>query len=226
MAECTADFRDQYYGLVGFVVDSRPAMRDGDFPPLITTGLIEPIECLWGAVPTRFGKVTWLAPRVDLAALSHSNPEMGRWANSRLVPKVLLATQGKVLEPVVDECGAWIPSVPVITISTSVELLWDVAAVLLSPVVCAYAAAKFAGTGLSVSSIKLSASQVGALPLPINRDSWREAAESLRNAGSSFEVSREEEILDVAGIMCDAYDQPREPLLSWWAARANLLRRN
>ena len=46
----TADFRNQYYGLVGAVSDSAVG------PPLITSGLIEPNECWWGRRPVRFAK--------------------------------------------------------------------------------------------------------------------------------------------------------------------------
>ena len=80
----TADFRDQYYGLVGAVGD------DVDGPPLITSGLIEPDECLWGRRPVRFAKQRFAAPRVDLASLS---PQLQRWAAARLVPKILIANQ-------------------------------------------------------------------------------------------------------------------------------------
>ena len=48
IATATADFRDQYYGLVGAVSD------EADGPPLITSGLIGPGVCHWGARPVRF----------------------------------------------------------------------------------------------------------------------------------------------------------------------------
>jgi hypothetical protein len=50
IASFTADFRDQYYGLVGAVSDA------GDGPPLITSGLIDPNECWWGRRRVRFAK--------------------------------------------------------------------------------------------------------------------------------------------------------------------------
>ena len=61
IATFTADFRDQYYGLVGAVSD------DGDGPPLITSGLIEPGRVLVGRRQVRFAKQRFAAPRVDLA---------------------------------------------------------------------------------------------------------------------------------------------------------------
>ena len=41
-ARLTANFRDQYYGLVPAVVE------DGDGPPLVTSGLVDPGRCAWG----------------------------------------------------------------------------------------------------------------------------------------------------------------------------------
>jgi hypothetical protein len=84
IASFTADFRDQYYGLIGAVSDG------GDGPPLITSGLIEPGECLWGERSTRFAKQRYDAPRVDVSALS---PTLQRWATQRLAPKILIANQ-------------------------------------------------------------------------------------------------------------------------------------
>ena len=104
IATFRADFRDQYYGLVGAVGD------DVDGPPLVTSGLIDPGVCHWGSRPVRFAHHRYDAPRVDLARLS---PEMLRWATQRLVPKILVANQTRVIEAVVDREGAWLPGVAV-----------------------------------------------------------------------------------------------------------------
>ena len=74
----TANFRDQYYGLVGAVAD------DGPGPPLVTSGLIDPGRCRWGERPVRFAGSALIRPRVDLAALS---PPLRRWADDLLVPE-------------------------------------------------------------------------------------------------------------------------------------------
>ncbi len=109
IASFTVDFRDVYYGLIDAVGD------DVDGPPLVTTGLIDPGRCRWGERPVRFAKRRWNAPRVDLSRLS---PAMRRWADRRLVPKVLIANQAKVIEAVHDPDGAWLPGVPVLTCTT------------------------------------------------------------------------------------------------------------
>ena len=105
LAQVTADFRDEYYGLIGAVGD------DVDGPPLITSGLIDAGLCLWGVKSTRFAKQAYSAPRVDLAALT---PALAGWARSRLVPKVLVASQTQVIEAVADLEGLWVPGVPVV----------------------------------------------------------------------------------------------------------------
>ena len=109
IATFTVDFRDQYYGLIGAVGD------DEQGPPLITSGLIEPGRCLWGERPVRFAKQQYAAPRV---AIDRLTPALQRWAHTRLVPKILIANQTKVIEAVHDVRGEWLPSVPVITCVT------------------------------------------------------------------------------------------------------------
>jgi hypothetical protein len=99
-----------------------------DGPPLVTSGLIEPGECVWGRRPVRFAKERYAAPRVALARLS---PVMQRWAGERLVPKILVANQTRVIEAVHDVRGEWLPGVPVITCFT--DQPERVLAVLASP---------------------------------------------------------------------------------------------
>ena len=154
----TANFRDQYYGLVGSVSD------EGDGPPLITTGLIDVARCRWGERPTRFAKQRFLAPRVDRRNFP---PFMQRWAERCLVPKVLVATQSRVIEAVVDEAGAWLPAVPVIRlVPNRPHQLWEIAAVLTSPVASALIAEQSVGSGLSQRTVRVSQRTLGLLPWP------------------------------------------------------------
>lgn len=155
IAEFTADFRDQYYGLIGAVGDEMAG------PPLITSGLIDPGVCRWGERPVRFAKRTFEAPRVDLDRLS---PKLQRWASQRLVPKILIANQTRLIEAVVDRDGAWLPSVPVITCTTrQLDQVWHV---LSSPVATAWAHEHAAGSGLSPTSVRLTATLLAGIPLP------------------------------------------------------------
>ena len=69
LGPCTADFRDQYYGLVPFVREAASGVLGPGEVALATTGLIEPAECRWGRTPTRFAKQRYVAPVVDLATM-------------------------------------------------------------------------------------------------------------------------------------------------------------
>lgn len=154
IAAFTADFRDQYYGLVGAVGD------DVDGPPLITSGLIDPGVCHWGSRPVRFAKQRYQAPRVAVDRLS---PALRRWAASRLVPKILVANQTKVVEAVFDERGEWLPCVPVITCTTAdPERVLDV---LGRSSTVQWLHRQAAGSGLGVGTVRLSASLLARVPL-------------------------------------------------------------
>jgi hypothetical protein len=218
IAECTADFRDQYYGLSPYV---REAADCPTGAPLITSGSIEPAACLWGRREARFLKRRWTAPVIDVDAL-REDPALARWATARLVPKVLLATQGRVLEAVADPGGGWLPSVPTVTVAAPVERLWHVLAVLLAPPVAAYAAARYAGTALTMRTIKLSARQAGGLPLPVDGDAWDQGAELARRAQAASTAGASAAAPDLralAATMCAAYELSDDRVLEWWWGR-------
>ena len=176
--EITADYRDQYYGLVGAVYDdlgNAVSATDGD-PPLLTTGLIDPLLSQWGKVTTRFNKVRYLRPRVQLSALS---PSMQSWAKSRLRPKLLVATQGRMPEVVIDGDGRWLPCVPVISVfelpNADVNLE-SLAAILLSPASFEYLRLTKLGSGLGSDALKVSSADLRALPAPANLKLTADAA--------------------------------------------------
>jgi N-6 DNA methylase len=192
----TANFRDQYYGLVGAVAD------DADGPPLITTGVIDIATCLWGQRPTRFAKQRFVAPRVDRAKLA---PFMQRWAERCLVPKVLVATQSRVIEAVVDDRGEWLPAVPVIRlVPNEPQRLWEIAAVLTSPIASALIAEQSAGSGLSATTVRVSQRTLGLLPWPTG---------DLTAAVAALRAS------DIAGCgraIDDAFGVDDQGLFDWW----------
>lgn len=204
IAGCTADFRDQYYGLVDAVADG------ADGPPLVTSGLIDAAQCYWGSRSTRFAKQRFEAPRVDLARLT---PALQTWARTRLVPKVLVATQTKVIEAVVDEQGEWLPSVPVISVVPHDPAdVWRVAALLTSPVASAWIVTQRVGTGLSAHAIRVTASDLARLPLPSDASAWQEAASALQRG----------DVLDCGRRVLDAYGfSQRDDLYRWWAERVS-----
>lgn len=154
IATFSVDFREQYYGLIGAVGD------DLDGPPLVTSGLIEPGRCLWSERPVRFAKQRFSAPRVAIDRLS---PRLQRWAASRLVPKVLIANQTKVIEAVHDPRGEWLPSVPVITcLSNDCERVLNV---LASPAAVEWVHHHAAGSGLGAGTVRLNPKLLAGIPL-------------------------------------------------------------
>jgi hypothetical protein len=206
VAVTSAGFRQQFYGLVPFVSD------DADGPALVTTGLIDAGRCAWGERPARFARRSFAAPRIDERALAAADPRLAAWVDRQQAPKVLVATQTKVIEAVVDPRGDLIPSVPVIAVHPlRLQDLWAVAAVLLAPPVAAWAATHHLGAGMGAGTLKLSARQVLGLPLPSR--GWHDAT-ALLEAGD----------LDGAAVkMCRAYGLRRVdagPILDWWRPRA------
>ena len=154
IATFTADFRDQYYGLVGAVGD------DVDGPPLVTCGLIDPGVCHWGSKPVRFAKQRYAAPRVALERLS---PALQRWAAQRLVPKILIANQTARVEAVHDERGEWLPGVPVITcITDQPQRVLDA---LASDATNDWIHHHAAGSGLGVGTVRLNPKLLASVPL-------------------------------------------------------------
>lgn len=154
IATFTVDFREQYYGLVGAVSDNAAG------PPLITCGLIEPGRCLWGERRVRFAKQGYAAPRVAVDQLS---PRLQRWASSRLVPKILIANQTKMIEAVHDPDGQWLPSVPVITcVSDDCERVLNV---LGSTAANEWVHHHAAGSGLGAGTVRLNPKLLAGVPL-------------------------------------------------------------
>ena len=90
-------------------------------------------------------------------------PALQRWAAQRLVPKILIANQTRRIEAVIDRDGSWLPSVPVITCVT--DRLDDVAAVLHSDAATDWVRYHAAGSGLSATSVRLTARLLASIPL-------------------------------------------------------------
>jgi hypothetical protein len=209
IATATAGFRRQFYGVAPFVVDRLDA-DDELFPKLITVGLIDPGAVAWGRRSTRLAGRALVHPRVDLAALAAGGqPDVARWFNDRVGRKVLVATQTKVVEAVVDAGGHWLPSTPVIAVEPQPHMLWLTGAALLAPPVSAWALETYGGTALAHDAVKLAASQVLEAPLPVDREAWDEGARLLEIGAP---------IAEVGAVMNQAYGGT-DDVLAWWAAR-------
>jgi hypothetical protein len=124
---------------------------------------------------------------------------------------VVVATQTRVGEAAVDAGGRWVPSTPTIAVLAPPDRLWEVAAVVCSPVGTVAALAATAGTGRAGDAIKHSVASVLALPLPVDQEAWRAGAEALR-------MRRLDDFVD-AMAAAHRVVEPAE-LHRWWRARA------
>lgn len=196
--DVVAGFRQHFYGLRGHV------RNGGRGHPLVTAGAIEPAT--WGGRSVRFDGVRYDDPRV---ALDDVDEPVRSWFTSLLRPKVLVATQTRVLEAAVDERGETVPSVPVISVvPRDPAIVWHLLAVLLAPPVTAWALRGWGGTALSARALKLGSPQVRAIPLPDPSRAWDDAVELLRDG----------DVVGAGARMCVAYGVD-EGVHAWWADR-------
>lgn len=197
----TANFRDEYYGLVPAVGDHAAG------PRLVTSGLIDPNRCWWGERAITFNRCRFTRPRIDVTRL---DDRMRRWARRLSVPKLLIANQTKIIECIVDDDGSMLPGVPVIAARPRQPRRTDLAAlaaVVSSPLATAWAWHRAAGTGMSARAIRLRPDLLAALPWPAG--SLSDAAVAWRDgdvAASTAAVNRAYRL--AAG---DAAS-----LVSWW----------
>ena len=217
IASATAGFRDQFYGLQPFVCEENQC--EGESAPLITVGMIDPLRSRWGKGTFRYANKSWVAPVVDLQKLQEGNLELFNWVKDRLRPKVLVATQTKILEVLPDPEGLLIPSTPVISVECDQENIWLVAAALSSPAASAGAFARAAGAAMSSNTLKLSATQVEQIPLPEETLHWEQGAEKASDAyfahSSSLWVASLE---DLGQLMAKSYCSEKD-VLEWWRNR-------
>jgi hypothetical protein len=189
----------------------------------VTSGLIDWLGCSWGRRPARFAKRTWHAPVVDLAELETAGGRAARrWVARVRVPKLLVATQTRVVEAAVDATGSWVPSVPVVAVVPHDPAdLWRVAAAVVSPAATAWLLGQAPGTALARDAIKVAAPDLLALPLPADRDAWDEAAAAARSltTGPPSDVPATRDRFLAAAAA--AYATPPS-LTAWWRARARL----
>jgi hypothetical protein len=219
LATATAGFRDEYYGLA-------EACAEWNGPPgaepnrLVTVGSVDPLATRWGREGLQFARRQWHRPWIDTDRL---DDKTARWWARQNRPKVVLATQSRLLEPVVDGDGRLVPCTPLVAIHGDEEDLALIAAVLLAPPVVAEAWQRWFGTALSVDALKLAANQVLELPLPDDRTAWRRAAALIDDIGSEQRNRNPDEgwalAVEVAAIMNQSYRSAPE-VLSWWLSRA------
>jgi len=221
VVRAAAGFRDEFYGLVGHVVEA-PAELDGLEPAddgwpthvaaVVTCGAIDPGRTSWGRRDIRFAGDRFRRPVLDRGAVDPAG-RAGAWVRATAIPKVVVATQTRVGEAAVDERGTLLPSTPVVAAFASPARLWAVAAVICSPVGSVAALARTAGTGRSAQAVRHTTASVGDLPLPVDPDAWRAGADSLRDGDRDRFVESM-----AAAYAVGPTDAAR--LAAWWTPRA------
>lgn len=222
----TAGFRQHFYGIAGAVTEKHPDREpSASQKQLITSGAIDPLEVRWGSRPVKFAGSRWHAPLLDIEQIEDRDVQL--WYEQRAVPKLLLASQTRVLEAIVDESAAMAPSVPVLSVEPhSPGDLWRVAAVLTSPLASVWIGRQAAGTGLSQSAFRVRARDVMGLPLPDDDGAWDAGAEAARRAQEAAQAGRVDAHVDalreLAVSMSAAYGGVESSVTTWWWERLRL----
>ena len=220
-AQVTAGFRQHFYGISDAVANGHPSPAT---PQLMTSGTIDPLRSTWGVSPVRFAGSRWENPVLDIAAIE--DDAVRGWFGERCVPKVLLASQTRVVEALVDEIGQMVPSVPVVSVEPrDPALVWHIAAALSSPAITAWMLREAAGTGLSHDAVRIRARTLARVPLPADQGAWdlgaaharaAQRADLEQNHGRYVEALR-----DLANVMGIAYGVD-DVVGAWWWERIRL----
>ncbi len=224
LATVVAGFRDEYYGLVAAVREHDDGAGGGDMPGglaaparLVTSGALDWGGTSWGERPVRFAKRRWQAPVVDPRLLAEAPAAARRWVERTRGPKLVVASQTRVVEAAVDERGSWVPSVPALAVVPADRAdLWLLAAAVLAPAATAWLARRSAGTALDRHGLKVSGPDLAALPLPGRPEAWRRAAEELRAFAARPSAAALDRYLAAAAA---AYGVD-EAVAAWWRDRA------
>jgi hypothetical protein len=203
VAVTTAAFRTEYYGMLDHLREE-PDLPAGR--PVITTGLVDLGGCAWGRRPARIGGRAWERPVLDVDALEGRAAD---WVRRTGGPKLVVATQTRVVEVVVDEAGDWIAGVPLVVVLAPPDRLWSLAAALAAPAVSAWALQRTAGTARTTQSVKITAPLLRDVPLPPDHDAWARGTSAFRSG----------DLDGFAAAMSIAYGTG-PAVAGWWLDRA------
>lgn len=234
LARCTAGFRDEFYALASVAFDSSPGERarrgQGGLPGvprddnyrLITAGMVDPGMLRWGTGSWKLAGERYVAPVADPGLLEETSPRVGRWSAARAVPKVLVASQTKVIEAAVDRTGCCVPVTPVVSVETSGDCSpAALAAMLSAPSNSALLATGAAGSGRGSGALRVGASAVAELRASGDPQRWL-AAEWLwaRFEAMARSCSTPEE-WSMIGVELDALIgcDPDDRVVTWWVDR-------
>ncbi len=172
LANATAGFRDQFYGFVPYVSEGQAEAIEDAEAPLVTVGMIDVLGVSWGQREFKFAKQGYSRPVIDVDALSAQDPNLGEWVKARRRPKLLIASQTRVVEVWVDERGHAIPATPVLSIepeSADPQVLWMLAAALTAPAMSAHFLGSKFGTAMSLNAMKIAARERVGCSAPLGR---------------------------------------------------------
>lgn len=200
LAHVEADFRDEYYALRGHVREGADGVR------VVTSGAVGLGVSHWGEQAALIHKQRWLRPTVPREALH-------RRQAARRGPRVYVATQTRLLEACAESDDS-VGLTPVLTVLSERLSPAALLAVLLSPPASVWARRVSIGTARTLSAIKLSATQLRALPLPasIPDDAVRLAERVAARDASALPA--------LAARMTEAYGAPSD-VLAWWTSQRN-----
>lgn len=219
LATATAGFRDQYYGLLPHLRAAAPNRG----ARLATTAMLDPGACRWRDRPVTIARAPWTAPWVDLTSLAAESVRLSNWVDRLLVPKVLVATQTRVIEAAADPEGDLVPFTPVVAVVPNGEVgVAHLEAALLAPAATAWAFRRFGGGAMSATALKLAARQILELPVPVDRDAWDDAVRLLARARSDAANSGASPAIEWAAfgrLMEASWGRTGDDVLEWWLPR-------
>jgi hypothetical protein len=220
LAHATAGFRDEYYAIAAAVTDAPSGSCE--LPRVITSGSIDVGAHQWGRRAATIAKRQWMRPVAAVDVIATHSKRVGDWASARLIPKILVASQTKIVEAVVDPTGELLPITPVVSVEPhDPRDLARVAAVLLAPAVSRHVVEQRRGTGMSAAAVRISAKTLADIPLPqADPAAWDRAAALI---GAAPDPSRLEPaiLVAIAAEMQVAYGAENDVLV-WWREQAKL----
>ncbi|MGC8465589.1 MAG: HsdM family class I SAM-dependent methyltransferase [Acidimicrobiales bacterium] len=227
VAVVAADFRDQYYWITQNVIDLDDEFDTRTHAAVITTRLIGSGFHRWGTQKARIGGIDYDRPAIVRRGSTETD-RYSEWLRSRLRPKLILATQSQTLEVACDIEGSLVPLVPTLSVFPRLlDDLYHLLALLISPVFTTIALNRHLGSGLSPRALKLSASNLRELPLPLYQDPWDQAARLHHRALSGqrgLDAAERRSILFESALLMDqAFGiTSEEGCHQWWLERLDL----
>lgn len=225
LCEITAGFRDEYYAIAAQIVDAPATVGAGEEDDPVrrvaTVGMLDPARVAWGTRHFKIAGERWARPSVPVKS---AGALLARLIDRQSMPKLLLATQTRVLEVAADPEGRYVALTPVIVVTPKDAAdLWWIGALLSSPAVSAWVAGRIFGTARSLSAIKPSAALLRKIPVPEASDSWWRAGAHYRRATFAPDsIQRQRALFESARETLRGHGlagPSAAAVLNWWAAR-------